>query len=272
MNTHSLELTIDAGGKAAKAFRAVKLFDSTAVMGTTLQLMRDRMPLEIHLDRADRPNILRRLVVLLDELKQLDISYEIAANNVPRSSHLWKPNTWNYADVVSELASAESVAEERRQAAERMKDFVPPEPPPSRTLLDQRWRNVEFSDLLESEQNYIYIWAMRAEVYNGGFATFFDNSSGNDALKTQTALTSIQSNDVHAILSDALHLLETAGGYTADRAARWEITSQLAEDAFTELNERFYNTTEDVVGMAFRAVEADYESEGLLPKKTKTGG
>ena len=264
MNVYSLELTIDPGEMAAKAFRAVKRFDNTVVMGTALQLMRERRPLGIQLDRPDRADILGRLVELLDELNQLGILYEISANNVPRSSHLWTPSSWQQSDVVSALAEAETVAEERRQAAERMKDYVPLEPPPSRKLLDQRWRDLEFTDLLPSEQNYIYIWAMRAEVYNGGFATFFDNSSGDDALKTLSALTSIGSDDVHSILSDALQLLETAGGYSADRAARLETTSQLAEDAFTELNERFNNTGEDVVGNAFQLVEADYKSEGLV--------
>jgi hypothetical protein len=264
MSIHSLELTIDAGAKAAKAFRAVKLFDSTVVMGTTLQLMRERKPLDIHLDRSDRAHVLGRLVDLLDELDRLDIPYELSANNVPRSSHLWKPCNWTRSDVVSERAAAELVAEERRRAAEHLKDYVPPESPPSRKLLDRRWRDMEFSDLLESEQNYIYIWAMRAEVYNGGFATFFDNSSGDAALQTQAALVSIGSKDVHAILSEAIQLLETTGGYSPDRSARWKVTSQLADDAFAELNERFYNTAEDVVGMAFRAVESDYESKGLL--------
>lgn len=264
MSAYSLELTINAGEKAAKAFRAVKLFDSTVVMGTTLQLMRERKPLDIHLDCADRAEILRRLVSLLDELERLEISCEISANNVPRSSHLWKPSSWTRSDVVSALAAADIVAEERRRAAELTKDHVPPEPPPSRKLLDQRWRDIEFSDLLASEQNYIYIWAMRAEVNNGGFATYFDNSSGDDALQTQAALASIGSSEVHAILSDAIQLLETVGGYTTDRRARWEITGQLAEDAFIELNSRFYDTSEDVVGVAFRIVETDYESKGML--------
>ncbi|MCA9173993.1 MAG: DUF4375 domain-containing protein [Planctomycetales bacterium] len=264
MSVYSLELTIDAGDMAAKAFRAFKRFDNTVVMGTALQLMRERKPLSIHLDRPDRAEVLARLVKLLDELNQLGISHNISVNNVPRSSYLWNPSSWQHADVVSALAEAVAVREERRQAAERMKDYVPPETPPARKLLDQRWRDIEFSDLMASERNYIYIWAMRAEVYNGGFAAFFDNSTGDDVLETQSALTSIGSDDVRSILSDALQLLETAGGYSTDREVRWETTSQLAEDAFTELNERYYNTAEDVVGIAFRLVEADYESEGLL--------
>jgi len=264
MNAYSLELIIDAREKAANAIRAVKLFDGSVVMGTILQLMRERKPLDIHLDRADRAEILRRLVNLLDELDRQEISYHISANNVPRSSHLWKPSSWTRLDVVSEMAAADIVAEDRRRAAELMKDYVPPEPPPSRKLLDQRWREVVFSDLLASEQNYIFIWAMRAEVNNGGFATYFDNSSGDHALQTKAALAFIGSKHVYAILSDAIQLLETAGGYTTNRRARWEITRNLAEDAFTELNSRFYDTSEDVAGLAFRIVELDYESRGML--------
>ncbi|MGN6548220.1 MAG: hypothetical protein ACTHK7_24505, partial [Aureliella sp.] len=73
---YSLELTIDAGVKAVKVFRAVKQFDSTVIIGTTLHLIRERKPLNIYLDRADRVDILRRLVNLLDELDRLEIAYE----------------------------------------------------------------------------------------------------------------------------------------------------------------------------------------------------
>jgi len=264
MSAYSLELTIDAGDKAAKAFRALKRFDSTVVMGTALELMRESKPMSILLDRPGREDILRRLVDLLEELDQLGIPFEITANNVPSSSPLWNPDSWQHSDVVSALNEAETVATERRQAAEQMKDYVPARPPASRELLDQRWRDVEFSELLASEQQYIYVWELRAEVYNGGFATYFGNSAGDHALQTQAALTSIGCNDVRSILSDALQLLQTSGGYSVDRAVRWETTSQLAENAFANLNERFYNTTEDVVGIAFRIVEAEYESEGLL--------
>ncbi len=264
MSAYSIELTIDAGEKAAKAFRAVKAFDNSAVMGTTLQLMRESKPLEIHLDREDRADILCCLNELLEELDRLQIAYQMSANNVPRSSHLWKQTNWTRSDVLSEMAAAEIVAEERRRAAESVKDYVPPEPPPSRKLLDQRWRDIEFSELFVSEQNYIYIWAMRAEINNGGFGTFFDNSSGDTALQVQAALASIGSSEVHAILSDALGLLENAGGYSTDRQTRWAVTSELADDAFTQLNSRFYDTSEDVVGMAFHLLEADYESKGML--------
>jgi len=242
----------------------VTLFDSTVDMGPTLQLLRERKPLDVHLDRPDRAEILRRLVDLLDKLEQLEACYELCANNVPRSSHLWEPTNWKRSDVVAELTQAENVAADRKRAAEIMRDYVPPEPPPSRKLLDQRWRDIDFADLLPSEQNYITIWALRAEVNNGGFATYFDNSSGDTALEAQAALASIGSNDVHSILADAIQLLDAAGGYSINRADRWEVTGRLADDAFVKLNTRFYDTSEDVVGMALSVVSADYEAKGMI--------
>lgn len=83
-------------------------------------------------------------------------------------------------------------------------------------------------------------------------------------MQTQAALKSIGSQDVYAILSEAINRLDTAGGYSTDRAARWRIASELEDDAFTDLNKRFYGTAEDVVGMAFRVVELDYASNGLV--------
>lgn len=56
MSEHSLELTIDAQKLAAKAFRAVKRFDSTVVMGTALQRMRERKPFDMILPKTFVPS------------------------------------------------------------------------------------------------------------------------------------------------------------------------------------------------------------------------
>src|SRR5690606_4488792 len=123
---------------------------------------------------------------------------------------------------------------------------------------------IDFAELLPSEQNYIHIWALRAEVNNGGFASYFDNSAGDNALDTQASLLSVGSSDVHSMLLDAIVLLDAGGGYSANRADRSEIASQLADDAFAVVNNRFYDTSEDVVGMAFLVVEAEYKSKGMI--------
>jgi hypothetical protein len=264
MNVYSLELTIDGADKAAKVFRALKTFDPTVIMGSTLQLLREQKPIEVQLDRSDRAKILRRLIDLLDELERLGANYKLSANNVPRTSHLWKASDWTRADVATELTDSEILAADRERAAEIMKNYVPPEPPPSRKLLDQRWRDIVFTNLLPSEQGFIIIWALRAEVNNGGFATYFYNSAGDTALEALEALARIGSSDVYSILSDALQLLQAACGYSAVRENRRKISDQLIDDAFTEVNTRFSNTSEDVVGMAFRAVETDYEMKGMI--------
>lgn len=258
VSIYSLELTIDAGHKGAKAFRAIKRFDSSFIMGTTLQLMREQRPLDLHLDRADRSALLRRINDLLGELEELGIPFFMQANNVPRSSPLWKPNPWTRSDLLAEMRAAETFDGERALSAQAMKDASQPEPSPSHKRLDRRWRDLKFSDLLDSEKNYINIWALRAEVLSGGFDQYFYNSSGDHASETLEALTSIGSRDVQAILAAALQLLETAGGYSTDRYVRWDILSQLGEDAFADLNSRFYDTSEDTLGLAFRLVEVDY--------------
>lgn len=188
MAAYSIELTINGGNLAAKAFRAVKEFDETVVMGTILQLFREHRPLEVQLDRADRAPLLRRLLHLLDELERMQVSFTIMANNVPRSSHLWEPTNWTRADVEREMLQAERIADDRRRAADIMKDYIPPEPPPAKRLFDQRWEEIDFRLLLESEQKYLLVWAMRAEIYNGGFDQYFFNSAGDDAIRTLALL------------------------------------------------------------------------------------
>ncbi len=267
---YSIELTIAADSHLVSVFRAIKRFDENALMGPTLELLRSEQPLHIHIDRPDRTSLLTRLLELLEELEALHISYSIAINNVPppkpgAPSPYWKPRSGNKSDLVSELEDASQQAAAREIAAETLKDYTPPEPPPSYKLLHERWQELDFDDLLPSEQNYVRVWALRAEVQNGGFATYFHNSSGDHAHETAAALHSIGSTDVLEIHSDAIELLTSIGEFKVHRAERWEALAKLADDAFVELNSRFYDTAEDVVGMALRAVELDYESRGMLP-------
>ncbi|MFC7339675.1 DUF4375 domain-containing protein [Haloferula chungangensis] len=261
---YSLELTIDAGGRTTEIVRAVKAFDRNLVMGTVLNLLRERKALVIALDGKNRVEVLRRLSKLLEELTRLQTEYQLLANNVPRSSHLWEPQNWNLPDILKELSAAEEAAEDRKRAEEVMRDYVPPEPPPSRKLFDQRWRDVAFPSLFSSEQQYLYIWSLVAEVNNGGFAVYFDNSSGDDALQALTALESIGSEEVIDVLSDAIALVERDGEYPIVREERWAAVQALPDDAFTQLNNRFYDRTEDPAEIAFQLVESEYQTKRML--------
>lgn len=260
MTAYSLELTIEAGQKAAKVFRAIKQFDGRVVMGPTLQLLRESRPLEIEFDRPGRAETLRRLVELLDELDKLDIPYQIAANNVPRSSHLWQPSRWSRQDVVAALESAELDAEKRSRALEMMKNIPPERPSPARELFERRHRDLGYGALLPSEQTFLKIRSLQAEVYDGGFHQYFYNSAGDHAMQTLDALEALGALQVRTVLAAAIQLLKDGGGYSPHCDRRRDALSPLAEDAFIALNSSFHETSEDAVGMAFALVEADYKA------------
>jgi len=86
---YSLELTIDPDDRTAEIIRAVKAFDTNLVMGTVLNLLRERKALLIELDGRSRVDVLRSLINLLEELGRLDTGYMLIANNV-----------WNSPDKV----------------------------------------------------------------------------------------------------------------------------------------------------------------------------
>ena len=263
MHAYSLEIMID-GTSHAKLFRAIKQFDDAIVVGTALQSLRDRTPFAVALDTPERAQILGRLLTLIDEIDRLGATYEITANNVPKSSHLWEPVKWRRLEIETAFATAQRRVEERERIAEIVANFEPPPPSPSRELFDYRWHEISFDSLLPEEQRYIMIWAMRAEVNNGGFATYFYNSSGDSAEETLSALEHIGSLEIEEILDDAVGMFDDAGGYDSDRHTRVERLNQLPNDCFIQLNTRFYEATEDVVTAAFGLVESAYVEQSML--------
>ena len=274
MSEYSLELTIDARELAAKAFRAVKRFDGTVVMGTALQRMREREPFDIPLDRPDREGVLVRLVELLEELERLQISYEISANNVPRSSHLWEPRSWTLSDARSALETLRQRAVEAEQEQQRREEWLnSPEGREYvatierldriRDFLRSRWDALGFDNLRSSEKDYLYVWWLVVEVLSGAFDQYFYNSTGDSALLALSALESLGADSAHAILSDALHQFDSVGGFKADRSERWELLDALPDGAFDDATHRFNDLAEDVRAIALLEVERDYEHNGI---------
>ena len=264
MHAYSLELVVHGELHAAKLFRAIKQFDPTIVMGTALVHFRKHEPFLIELDNPQRAEILRRLVDLLDEIELLGVAYEITANNVPRSSQFWAPERVKRADIESAMVNSRHSAIDPARGTEILNDHIAPSPPPSRTLFESRWRQMDFATLLVEEQHYIHLWTMHAEVNNGGFATFFFNSSGDTANEALVALEKIGSMETEELLDEAIALFDEVGGYSADRETRIERLNQLADDCFTESNMRYYDSGEDVVSAAFAQVELAYKHRSLL--------
>ncbi len=276
MSEHSLELTIDAQEMAVKAFPAVKRFDNKVVMGIALQRMRERKPFDIPLS-CDREAVLIRLVELLEEHERLQIPYEISANNVPRSSHLWEPRIWTLVDARFALETVRQRAVEAEQEQQRREEWL--SSPAGREyvatierldkvrdFLRSRWESLGFDNLRPSEKDYLYVWWLYVEVINGAFDQYFSNSTGDTALLALSALQSLGADGAHAILVDAVHQFDPVGGYKSDRAERGECLDALPDGAFDDETRRFYDLAEDVRAIALLEVERDYERDGITPE------
>jgi hypothetical protein len=243
-------------------------------MGTALERMRERTPFDILLDGSDRTDILRRLIDLLDELARLQIPYELSANNVPRSSHLWAPGAWTREDVISALEVEQQRVIDAEVAAKQAEEWLKSAEGQAcvamrerldriRNHLTSRWDSLGFDNLRPSEKNYVHVWWLCVEVETGAFQQYFDNSAGDTAMDALVALQSIGANDAYKILSDALNRFQSVGGFKTVRKERWESLILLPENAFDDETQRFYDLSEDLRAMALMKVELDYESVGI---------
>jgi hypothetical protein len=277
MRANSLDLTIFTTDLAAKAFLALKRFDSTILMGVALQRIREQQPFYISLDCSDREALLVRFIKMLDELEQLHITYEISANNVPRTSDAWQPTIWNRADVVIAVETIQEkkrIAEIERQKSQEWlnskegKEHVAffQRLAKIREFLESRWGALGFENLLPIEMNYVHAWWLCVEVDTGGFEQYFSNSSGDNALLALSALQIIGAHNAQEILANALRLFDIVGGYKVDRKERCVCLKALPDNSLRDLSFQFYDLKEDIRSLALIAVEREYEKLNLKPE------
>lgn len=98
-----------------------------------------------------------------------------------------------------------------------------------------------FHTLSNSERVFLCVWNLEAEVNNGGFSQFFDNSAGDYAAETPGALRTIGASGMAELVEKAMAVFGTAGP-PADREKRWEAMEALPEpekERWQELDDAF---------------------------------
>jgi hypothetical protein len=112
----------------------------------------------------------------------------------------------------------------------------------------------DFSALSPSEQTFILIWELEAEVNNGGFNQFFFNSAGDHANKTAAALRSIGAEHAASIVDRATSLFPN--GPPADRSTRQGILDAIDPDTdlFEGLNREFYQYPDNLSQLLYEFV------------------
>jgi hypothetical protein len=275
----SIDLTIVAGSQAVTAFKAIKRFDPSAMLGPTLALLRSAQPLPIDLANChDLLACFSSLLQLLDELDELRIPYRIEISDrvqsVNEGAPVWVPRPGSKADVVESLEIERKRKLDRDAAAEWRKSYQPPELPIRRTLhsemLHERWQRLEVEALLPEERDLILLWELHVEVSNGTFDQYLCNSSGDHALEAVDTLRRIGLKTVLDILLQVLDALP--GGWCPEREERNRRVASVPDrfEVFRTLTDAYHEAieTEAENSRLMDNLERAYVRERLLAEQT----
>jgi hypothetical protein len=97
------------------------------------------------------------------------------------------------------------------------------------------WR-LEFDALSEPQKVFRAVWELEAEVNNGGFLQYLENSSGQLAAHAANALRAIGANVMADVVAGALHVAG-AGASSPDEGVRAAAVAALPPDRRETLDE-----------------------------------
>jgi hypothetical protein len=143
-------------------------------------------------------------------------------------------------------------------------------------VVHDRWRQLGYDNLLPEEKDYIMIWWLVVEVFNGTFAQYFSNETGDHALQALDGLKKCGATEGARLLQEAMDLFQPYGGYTTDRDLRNDRIDKLEtepsaqpKDAFREVSNAFQDSKEPILALALMRVREAYEREGIEPSQSK---
>ena len=109
------------------------------------------------------------------------------------------------------------------------------------------WR-LEYDALSEPQKVFRVIWELEAEINNGGFLQYLENSSGQLAAHAADALRTIGANVMADVVAGALHVAGADASSSDDglRAARVAALPQDRRDSLEELDRAFLGYPENL--------------------------
>ncbi|MBN1181927.1 MAG: DMP19 family protein [Bacteroidales bacterium] len=117
-----------------------------------------------------------------------------------------------------------------------------------------------FDELNDVEKTFICIWSFQGEVDNGGFDQWLFNSSGDWALETITSLQRVGAAETLKMVKKVVSYFP-GGTPPKDINKRRELIESMPQDisdAWSELDDQFYNCGEDLENLL-----ADYIQKTL---------
>ncbi|HEX9580814.1 MAG TPA: DMP19 family protein [Gemmatimonadales bacterium] len=133
-------------------------------------------------------------------------------------------------------------------------------------LVFAREAAVGFGRLTAPERVVFCLDALEREVNNGGFAQFFENSSGDYALETIEALRALGATRVAALVAQAVAVFP-GGRPEPDRERRQAQVGRLDNTARAKLDQldgAFYDSPENLAALE-RQYVSRHQSEFLMP-------
>ena len=111
--------------------------------------------------------------------------------------------------------------------------------------------------LTPAEKVFLRVWNLEAEVNNGGFNQYYQNSAGDHALETPAALREIGASEAASLVESANQVFGPTGP-SRDRDERTRALEQLgksATDALGTLDTRFYEYPDNLSDLLRRYVD-----------------
>jgi hypothetical protein len=160
--------------------------------------------------------------------------------------------------VISGAAS--SAAEWVSATLEPIQEDAPPEPDPRQAAFYARWETLlglddaAVDELEPADRMVHHLAVLEAEVNNGGFLQYLDNTEGRWLQETLAMLETLRAHRAHELLAEVQRQL---AGASADRPDAWNAALMRLEEsgALEPLDDHFYALDEDIAALA--AVQLD---------------
>lgn len=125
---------------------------------------------------------------------------------------------------------------------------------------------IEFGDQSELQQVFSAVWELESQVNNGGFHQYFFDTSGETAVRVESALIAIAARKAAAIVREAVALFP--GGMPPsdmlERRRRLELADERVLARWNELDQAFFSYPDPLTDLLHAFVEKHPEEFGQL--------
>ena len=129
-----------------------------------------------------------------------------------------------------------------------------------------QYGKVPYEKQSKPQQVFSALWGLESEVNNGGFAQWFENSAGEMALDTETALRAIGADRAAAIVAKAVAAFP-GGAPPRDHDARQQqlrTASDGVRSTWERLNQEFFKYPDDLTSLLYAWVKAHPKEFGSI--------